>query len=150
MRWARRSIRGSRFVPRIAEQPEVEADDATHADRGFDRRAQPAFHLKELLDPSIVWTPKEAGEYLLSIADMRSLGDATSVYRVEVEPVHDAVHTYLSAPVIDSVECPRLIGLVIPRGNRWTFNLSLGEVPGEPLQGRVGHRRPGAARGHAR
>jgi hypothetical protein len=92
---------------------------------------------KELLDPSIVWEPREDGEYLLGIADMRSLGGETSVYRVEVEPARDAVFTNPYSRVIDNVECPRLTNFVIPQGNRWTVNVSLIEGQGNRYRGEL-------------
>ncbi|MCE9604340.1 MAG: serine protease [Planctomycetia bacterium] len=133
---------GTPLDPRIsirfagAEEPEVEADDARHDER--DLFGMPSsFHRKELLDPSLVWTPKQDGEYVLAITDMRGLGGPTSVYRIEIEPVRDAIHTYLYAPVIDSAECPRLTAIAVPQGDRWTVNLQLAEGQGNRYKGEL-------------
>jgi hypothetical protein len=130
------SIRATNTSEPNASESEVQADDATHADRDLFGMPQP-FHRKELLDPSIVWEPKATGDYLLSVTDMRNLGDPTAVYRIEVEPVHDSIHTYVSAPVIDNVECPRLTGMVVPQGDRWTVNLSIAEGQGNRYKGEL-------------
>lgn len=133
---------GTPLDPRVtlrhvdADQPEIEGDDASHADRDL-IGVSTSFHRKELLDPSFVWEPKHDGEYILTITDMRSLGDPTSVYRIEVEPTRDAVHTYLYAAVIDSAECPRLTSIAIPQGNRWTVNVLLAEAQGSRFKGEL-------------
>lgn len=115
---------------------EIEGDDARHDER--DLFGMPtSFQLKELLDPSVLWSPKQDGDYILSIADMRGLGGPTSVYRVEIEPVRDGVHTYLYAPVFDSAECPRLTNLAVPQGSRWTVNLQFVEIQGNRYKGEL-------------
>jgi hypothetical protein len=117
-----------------AEEVELEGDDARHEER--DLFGMPSsFQRKEQLDPSLLWNPKQDGEYVLSIADMRGLGGPTSVYRIEVESVRDGVHTYLYAPVFDSAECPRLTNIAIPQGDRWTVNLQFVEVQGNRYKG---------------
>lgn len=120
--------------PANSDQPEIEGDDASHADRDL-IGVSTAFHRKDLLDPSVIWEPKQDGEYTLSITDMRNAGDPTSVYRIEVEPTRDAIHTYLYAPVIDSAECPRLTTIAIPQGDRWTVTVLLGEGQGNSYKG---------------
>jgi len=131
---------GAPLDPRIwiqrvgAPAPEVEADDATYVERGL-YSVSKQLQRKELLDPSVVWAPRESGEYLLGVADLRSLGGPTSVYRIEIEPVRDSVFTCPYARVIDNVECPRLTNFVIPQGNRWTVNVSLIEGQGNRYRG---------------
>jgi hypothetical protein len=122
--------------PANSEQPEIEGDDASHADRDLIGVSN-AFHRKDLLDPSVVWEPKQDGEYILAISDMRNAGDPTSVYRIEIEPTRDAIHTYLYAPVIDSAECPRLTTIAIPQGDRWTVTVMLGEAQGNRYKGEL-------------
>lgn len=117
-----------------AEKTEIEGDDASLDARGFYGMAG-QIQRKEKMDPSIVWEPKEDGEYVLSLSDMRGLGDALSVYRVEIEPVRDEVNTFIAARVIDSVECPRLTSIAIPQGNRWTVNVNLAEGQGNKYKG---------------
>jgi hypothetical protein len=119
-----------------ADSDEVTADDATLPDRdfwGMSRQIQ----RKELMDPAVIWEPKEDGEYHVAITDMRGLGEATSVYRIEVEPVRDEINTFIQARVIDMVECPRLASIAVPRGGRWTVNVNLADAPGSTYKGEL-------------
>ncbi len=113
---------------------EIEGDDTPIANSRF-YSASGSIQRKEQLDPSFVWEPKDDGEYLLGVTDMRGLGDALSVYRVEIEPVHDSINTYLFARVIDSMQCPRLTTPTVPRGNRWTVTFNLKEGLGNRYRG---------------
>ena len=81
--------------------------------------------LLEAIDPSVVWTPDADGEYLLEIFDQSGSGSPTSVYRIEVEHPQTVVQTYLRSRTNDWTESMRVSGLIVPRGNRWTINLSL-------------------------
>ncbi len=120
------------------ESGEVEAtgDDAEQAERGLWAVAK-SFRFPSLLDPAIVWTPEHNGEYEIRIRDMRGLGGPQFVYRIEVEPVENAVHTYMYARVIDSAECSKLTAFAIPQGNRWTLNVRLAAGLGNPWKGDV-------------
>jgi hypothetical protein len=69
-----------------AVAPGLTADDATLVDRDLWAMSR-QIQRKELMDPAVVWEPKEDGDYFIELTDMRGLGDATSVYRIEVEPV---------------------------------------------------------------
>ena len=116
---------------------EIEADDTPIGNSRF-YSASGSIQRKEQLDPSFVWEPKEDGEYLLGVTDMRGLGDPLSVYRVEIQPAQDSINTYLFARVIDSMQCPRLTTPTVPRGNRWTVTFNLKEGLGnryrDPLE----------------
>ncbi len=133
---------GTPLDPRIvirragSETIEIEGDDASHEARGLYAMSG-QIQRKEQMDPSVVWEPKEDCEYVLSISDMRGFGDALSVYRIEIEPVRNEVNTYISARVIDSVECPRLTGIAIPQGDRWTVNVNLSEGQGNRFKGEM-------------
>jgi len=119
-----------------AESDEITADDSTLSDRdfwGMSRQIQ----RKELMDPAVIWQPKEDGEYLIGITDMRGLGEATSVYRIEVEPARDEINTFIQARVIDMVECPRLASIAVPQGGRWTVNVNLADAPGSAYKGEL-------------
>ncbi len=122
-----------------ADTPEIEGDDATldarnlHGMMGISGQ----FQCRERLDPSIVWEPKTDGDYLLTIDDMRGLGDATSVYRIEIEPARDEVVTYFTARAFDDSESTRLTGLTIPQGNRWSVNVHLAEGQGNRYAGEI-------------
>ena len=107
-----------------ASENDVETDDATWEERGkpvIPRGLQRA----ELLDPSIIFTPREDGEYLLGISDMRGLGGDQFVYRVEVEPARDIIHNHTVSWANDRFEINRTAGFIVPRGNRWTTNVYL-------------------------
>lgn len=119
-----------------ADAPEMTADDATLVDRDLWAMSR-QIQRKELMDPAVIWEPKEDGDYLIGITDMRGLGEATSVYRIEVEPVRDEIHTFIQARVIDMVECPRLTSIAVPQGGRWTVNVNLSDAPGSRYKGEL-------------
>ena len=119
-----------------AETDDVTADDAVLLERDLWAMSR-QIQRKELMDPALVWEPKTAGEYLINITDMRSLGDPTSVYRIEVEPVRDEINTFIQARVIDMVECPRLTSIAVPQGGRWTVNVNLIDAPGSRYKGEL-------------
>ncbi len=133
---------GSPLDPRIvirragSEAIEIEGDDAALDARGFYAMSA-QIQRKEQMDPSLIWEPKEDGDFTLDIGDMRGMGDALSVYRIEIEPVRDEVNTFIAAKVIDSVECPRLTSIAIPRGNRWTVNINIAEGQGNRFKGEL-------------
>jgi len=133
---------GTPLDPRIvirraaSEAIEIQGDDSKLEDRGlYSFSAQ--IQRPEQMDPSIVWEPKEDGDYLLDISDMRGFGDPLSVYRVEIEPVRNEVNTYIAAKVIDGVECPRLTSIAVAQGNRWTVNIKLAEGQGNRFKGEM-------------
>ena len=119
-----------------AESDEIAADDSTLVDRDLWAMSR-QIQRKEMMDPAVIWEPKEDGDYLISITDMRGLGEPTSVYRIEVEPARDEIHTYIQARVIDMVECPRLTSIAVPQGGRWTVNVNLSDAPGSRYKGEL-------------
>lgn len=117
---------------------EVEADDSQLNDRdifgtGFRSRGG----LKDILDPSVIWEAKMTGDYLIEIEDTGGTGGPTAVYRIEVEPVPNSVHTLLSSTAFDWEECVRTSGLVAPQGNRWTVNVNLPQGQGSVYRGEL-------------
>ena len=108
------------------EKPLAAADDALLPERGIFSHTIPP---KGLLDPAMTFMPKETGEYVLGIEDTRGLSGATFVYRIEVQPHRESVCLYPSRnkrpPTYDWTT--REAVLQIPRGGRWTTNISLGE-----------------------
>lgn len=116
--------------------PEVIADDATLIDRDLWAMSR-QIQRKELMDPAVVWEPREDGDYFIELTDMRGLGEATSVYRIEIEPVRDEIHSFIQARVIDMVECPRLTSIAVPQGGRWTVNVNLSDAPGSRYKGEI-------------
>ena len=133
---------GSPLDPKIwirhsgSESIEIERDDTSIADSHF-YLASGSIQRKELLDPRFVWEPRDDGEYLLGVADMRGLGGPESFYRVEISPTHDEINTYLFARVIDSMQCPRLTAIAVPQGNRWTVTMNLKEGLGNRYRGEL-------------
>src|SRR5262249_34919912 len=47
---------------------------------------------------------------------------------IEIESVRDAIYTHITSP--DGYQIPRLVGLIIPQGNRWTINVQLAQGVG--------------------
>jgi hypothetical protein len=115
----------------VAGTPEVTADDATLAERDI-FGAQGDF--LDTFDPSIVWTPKQDGDYLLEVADSRGAGGPTFVYRVEIAPPVNTLHLGLSHEGYKP-ERPRKTSLSVPRGGRWTVRLSLYPGQGSSITG---------------
>jgi len=116
------------------EKNEMEADDATWADRG--KPVVPnSLQRPELLDPSVIFAPRHDGEYLLGIADMRGLGGERFVYRVEIEPAQDVIHTHTVSWANDRFEINRTAGFIVPRNNRWTTNVYIAPERGNAYDG---------------
>ena len=124
-----------------SDQPgpvELEADDSQLPDRDiFGTSFRSRGGLKEILDPSVIWEPKADGDYELEIADQGGSGGPTGVYRIEVEPVQNSVHTYLSSTAFDWMECVRTSGIAVPRGDRWTINVNLSQGQGSTFRGEL-------------
>jgi hypothetical protein len=117
---------------------EVEADDTQLNERdifgtGFRSRGG----LKDILDPSVIWEPKAGGDYVLELVDTSGSGGATAIYRIEVEPAVNSIHTVLTSTAFDWEECIRTSGLAIPHGNRWTVNVSLPQGQGTSFRGEL-------------
>jgi hypothetical protein len=115
----------------VVGEPEVTADDATLADRDI-FGAQGDF--PELFDPSVIWTPKQDGDYVLEIADSRGAGGPTSVYRVEIAPPVNTLHVGLQ-PTGYQPERPRTTSLSLPQGGRWNVRLMLYAGQGSTIKG---------------
>lgn len=105
---------------------ELEVDDSPLTDHDiFGTSFRGGGGLQEAIDPSVVWTPKQDGEYLLEVFDNGGAGGPTSVYRVELQPLPIVVQTVLASATFDWTESMRVTGLAIPMNNRWTVDLSL-------------------------
>ncbi len=117
---------------------ELEADDSELHDRDiFGTSFRSRGGLKEILDPSVIWEPKSDGDYVLEIADQGGSGGPTGVYRIEVEPVQNSVHTDLASTAFDWMECVRTSGIAVPQGNRWTVNVNLPQGQGSAFRGEL-------------
>ncbi len=110
---------------------ELTGDDATLADRDI-FGAQGDF--PELFDPSVIWTPKQDGDYVLEVSDSRGAGGPTFVYRVEIAPPVNTLHVGLHQEGYWP-ERPRKTSLTVPRGGRWTVRLSLYAGQGSTIKG---------------
>jgi len=105
---------------------ELETDDSPVTDHDiFGTSFRGGGGLQEAIDPSVIWEPKSDGEYVLEITDPSGAGGPTGVYRIEMEPPRVVVQTLLASGTFDWTESTRVTGLAIPRGNRWTVDLSL-------------------------
>lgn len=114
--------------------PELEIDDSPLTDHDiFGTSFRGGGGLQEAIDPSVIWTPKQDGEYLLEIVDNGGAGGPTGVYRIELQAPQVAVHTVLASATFDWTESMRVTGLAIPKNNRWTVDLSLPTGQWKPL-----------------
>ena len=105
--------------------PEVDLDDSPVTDHDiFGTSFRGGGGLPEAIDPSAIWEPKQDGEYLLEVRDTSGAGCDTGVYRVEIAPLSTVVQTLLSSATFDWTESMRVTGLAVPRGDRWTVDLS--------------------------
>ncbi len=110
---------------------ELEADDAKLHDRDiFGGHGD----FLDTFDPSVIWTPRQDGEYILELSDSRGFGGPTHVYRVEIAPPKKTLHIGLSWEDYKP-ERPRKTSLSIPRGGRWTVRLSLYAAQGSSFSG---------------
>ena len=85
------------------------------------------------------------GEYVLAIGDSTRAGGPDHVYRVEIEPVRDTVYTHVTAP--DGYQMPRLAGMAVPRGNRWTLDVQVAPGLGNTYKGELELKAEGLPRG---
>ncbi len=119
-----------------SKEVELEADDCQLNDRdifgtGFRSRGG----LKDILDPSVIWDPKVDGDYRIELSDSSGNSGPTAIYRIEMEPTVESVHTVLNSTAFDWEECIRTSGLAIPQGNRWTVNVNLQQGQGSSFRG---------------
>ncbi len=137
--WAR--ALGSPVDPSIRLRPvdqsgeigtiELQADDATRPERDI-FGGQGDF--PDTFDPSVIWTPKLDGDYVLEIFDPRGVGGPTHVYRVEIAPPENILHIGLPFEGYKP-ERPRKTSLSVPGGSRWTVSLSLYPAQGSNITG---------------
>lgn len=117
---------------------ELESDDSQLVDRDiFGTAFRGRGGLKDVLDPSVIWTPNEDADYWLDIEDTSGSSGPTAVYRIEIEPAYDSVFTVLNSTAFDWMECVRTSSLAIPAGSRWTVSLSLPQGQGSQFNGEL-------------
>jgi hypothetical protein len=131
---------------RAANNPKniLEADDSRLVDLGFPS-TRGNWHTKDQMDPVVVFRPPADGEYLLGIEDATGTGGPDHVYRIEIEPLRDTVYTHITTP--DGYQIPRLAGLIVPKGNRWTLDVQLAQGLGNNYKGEIELQAVGLPRG---
>jgi len=112
----------------------VDADDARLTDLGLPS-SRATWYIKDQQDPIAAFKPPADGEYILGIEDSTGAGGPDHVYRVEIEPLRDAVYTHITAP--EGYQMPRLASLIVPRGNRWTVDVQLAQGFGNTFKGEL-------------
>jgi hypothetical protein len=110
----------------------LDADDSKLVDLGYPS-SRGTWYVKDQMDPVAVFKPAADGEYVLGIEDSRGLGSPTSAYRIEVEPLRDAVYTHIT--MNEGYQIPRLVGMIVPQGNRWTMDVQLAQGVGNTYKG---------------
>jgi len=118
----------------LTDSPELEIDDSPLTDHDiFGTSFRGGGGLQEAIDPSVIWTPKQDGEYLLEVRDGSGSGGPTAIYRVEIQSPPTVVQTSLASATFDWTESMRVTGLAVPRGNRWTVDLTLPTGQWKPI-----------------
>jgi hypothetical protein len=110
----------------------LEADDAKLAELGYPS-ARNGWALPASLDPLALFKPNTDGDYVLEIEDTEGRKGPLFVYRIEIERVRETILTHLS--MNDGVAMPRLLGVSIPRGSRWTVDVQLAPGLGSQYKG---------------
>ena len=104
---------------------EMEGDDCTPQERDiFGHYPRSGGGFKDVLDPSLIWSPKADGDYAIEITDNSGLGGPTSVYRIEIEPASDGVCAVLFSQ-----------GLQVARGSRQAYSFRLEGMQGNTYDG---------------
>jgi hypothetical protein len=122
----------------------LDADDSKLVDLGLPS-ARGTWYIKDQMDPIANFKPAADGEYILGIEDSRGQGSATSVYRVEIEPLRDAVYPHIT--MNDGYQIPRLTGMIVPQGSRWTMDVQLAQGFGNTYKGEMKIEAVGLPRG---
>ena len=63
------------------------------------------------------------------------MGGKDFVYRVEIEPHRDSIRTFVSTR--EGYQVPRIVGFIVPKGNRWTIDVQLGQGLGNTYKGEL-------------
>jgi hypothetical protein len=112
----------------------LDADDSRLPDLGLPS-ARATWYIKDQQDPVAIFKPGADGEYILGVEDSTGGGGPDHVYRVEIEPLHDAIYTHITAP--EGYQMPRLAGLIIPKGGRWTVDVQIAQGLGNNYKGEL-------------
>jgi hypothetical protein len=112
----------------------LDADDTRLPDLGLPSH-RATWYIKDQQDPVAIFKPNADGEYIFGIEDGTGSGGPDHVYRVEIEPQHDVIYTHITAP--EGYQMPRLAGLIVPRGGRWTVDVQLAHANGNNYKGEL-------------
>ncbi len=112
----------------------LDADDAKLTDLGFPS-GRGTWYIKDQQDPIAIFKPPADGDYILGVEDTTGAAGPDHVYRIEIEPVRDAVYTHIT--VGDGYQIPRLTGLIVPKGNRWTIDVQTAQGLGNNYKGEL-------------
>jgi len=112
----------------------LDADDSRMQDLGY-FGARGTWHIKDQMDSVAIFKAPANGDYLIGIEDSTAAAGPDHVYRIEIEPARDAVYTHINIP--DGYQLPRLTGLIVPRGNRWTLDVQIAQGLGNNYKGEV-------------
>ena len=129
---------GSPMDPRIvihpvnSDKPVLQADDAKLSDLGLPS-ARGSWAIPASLDPLVLFKPPADGEYILEIEDSQQRTGPLFVYRIEIETVRETILTHISAN--DGVPLPRLLGVAVPKGSRWTVDVQIAPGLGSQYKG---------------
>ncbi len=121
-----------------------QADDSTLAELGL-VSSRGTWHIKDTLDPILVFKAPADGDYNITIEDTRGQGGALFVYRVEVEPLVNSVLTHITYR--EGYQIPRLTGLIVPQGNQWTLDVQIAPGFGNQYKGDIELEAVGLPRG---
>jgi hypothetical protein len=103
---------------KAGQNPE-RADDSTDGDlNNFEQT-----YSRERLDPSLIFTAKEDGDYVLTVKDSRNLGNPLSVYRIEITSAQAGALMGFYSP--DNNQKNSRISSQVARGNRALFLMNL-------------------------
>ncbi len=103
---------------KAGQNPE-RADDSTDGDlNNFEQT-----YSRERLDPSLIFTPKEDGDFVLTVKDSRNLGSPLSLYRIEITPAQPGALMGFYSP--DNNQKNSRISSQVARGNRALFLMNL-------------------------
>jgi hypothetical protein len=131
---------GSPMDPKIwiraanSEKNILEADDCKLAELG-NVSMRGTWYTKDTLDPLTIFKVPADGQYILGMLDTRGKASREHVYRIEIEPVHDLLYTHITQ--FDGYQVPRMVGLIVPQGNRWTLDVQVAQGYGNSYKGDV-------------
>ena len=112
----------------------LEADDSRMQDLGY-MGTRGTWHIKDQMDPVAIFKPPADGDYLIGIEDSTGGAGPDHVYRIEIEKARDLIYTHINIP--DGYQLPRLTGLIVPRGNRWTLDVQISQGLGNTYKGEL-------------